>query len=242
MGSSDVVYGTVSSGRTLPVAGIEDIIGPCIATLPVRLDVSHSRTARDLIQAVHRLNRQMLEHHELPLRDVKKKNACGVDPGSPLFDSIFVWQQTLQGKQPELLKQINTADYVEFNLTLELEPSQESFDVKITYQQAIMPEAQAEHFLNQLDQIISAFTNHSSVPLAEVSRYIGEEYLSVENRNPTLYQSEVSLSYPIEAIAESEPTRAAVEFARQIMGMSSNQTNYLIAASTEEPIKWRTIS
>lgn len=226
VGSSDVVYGTVSSGRTLPVAGIEDIIGPCIATLPVRLDVSHSRTARDLIQAVHRFNRQMLEHHELPLRDIK--NACGVDPGSPLFDSIFVWQQTLQGKQPELLKQINTADYVEFNLTLELEPSQESLDVKITYQQAIMPEVQAVHFLNQLDQIISAFTNHASVPLAEVSRYIGEEYLSVENRNPTLYQSEVSLSYPIEAIAESEPTRAAVEFARQINGdvIKSDKLSY----------------
>lgn len=216
VGSSDVVYGTVSSGRTLPVAGIEDIIGPCIATLPVRLNVSHSRTSRDLIQAVHRLNRQMLEHHELPLRDIKK--ACGVDPGSPLFDSIFVWQQTLQGRQSELLKQVSGADYVEFNLTLELEPRQGFFDVKITYQEAIMPEVQAEHFLHQLDQIISAFTNHASVPLAEVSNYIGEEYLSVENRNPTMYQSEASLSYPVEEIAESHPTRAAVEFAREING------------------------
>lgn len=216
VGSSDVVYGTVSSGRTLPVAGIEDIVGPCIATLPVRLDVSHSRTARDLIQAVHRLNRQILEHHELPLRDIKK--ACGVYPGSPLFDSIFVWQQTLREQKPELLKQVSAADYVEFNLTLELEPRQESFDVKITYQQAIMPEVQAEHLLHQLDQIITAFTNHASVPLVEIGNYIADEYLSVENRNPAMYQSEVSLSYPVEAIAKSHPTRAAVEFAREIKG------------------------
>lgn len=216
VGSPDVVYGNISSGRTLPVAGIEDIIGPCIATLPVRLDVSHSRTARDLIQIVHRLNRQMLEHHELPLRDIKK--ACGVDPGSRLFDSIFVWQQTLQGKQPELLKQINSADFLEFNLTLELEPRQSYFGVKITYQQAIMPEAQAEHFLHQLDQIISTFTNHASVPLSEIGDYIGEKYLSVVNGKPIKYPSEVSLSHPVEAIAESHPTKTAVEFAREING------------------------
>lgn len=216
VGSSDVVYGTVSSGRTLPVAGIEDIIGPCIATLPVRVNVSHSRTARDLIQSVHRLNRQILEHHELPLRDIKK--ACDIDPGSPLFDSIFVWQQTLLGKQPELLKQVGAADYVEFDLTLELEPRQESFDMKITYQQATMPEVQAEHFLHQLDQIISIFTNRASVPLAEIGSYIEEEYLSVENKNPTIYPSEVSLSFPIEAVAESHPTKTAVEFAREING------------------------
>lgn len=216
VGSSDVVYGTVSSGRTLPVAGIEDIIGPCIATLPVRVNVSHSRTARDLIQSVHRLNRQILEHHELPLRDIKK--ACDINPGSPLFDSIFVWQQTLLGKQPELLKQVGSADYVEFDLTLELEPRQESFDMKITYQQATMPEVQAEHFLRQLDQIISIFTNRASVPLAEIGSYIEEEYLSVENKNPTIYPSEVSLSFPIEAVAESHPTKTAVEFAREING------------------------
>lgn len=216
VGSSDVVYGTVSSGRTLPVPGIEDIIGPCIATLPVRLNVSHSRTARDLIQSVHRLNRQILEHHELPLRDIKK--ACGIDPGSPLFDSVFVWQQTLLGKQPELLKQVGAADYVEFNLTLELEPRQESFVVKITYQQAAMPEVQAEQFLHQLDQIISIFTNRASVPLAEIGNYIEEKYLSVENRNPTIYPSKDSLSSPVEAVAESHPTRTAVEFVREING------------------------
>lgn len=216
VGSSDVVYGTVSSGRTLPIAGIEDIIGPCIATLPVRVNVSHCRTARDLIQSVHRLNRQILEHHELPLRDIKK--ACGIDPGSPLFDSIFVWQQTLLGKQPELLKQVGAADYVEFDLTLELEPREESFDMKITYQQATMPEVQAEQFLHQLDQIISIFTNRASVPLAEIGNYIEEEYLSVENKNPTIYPSEVSLSFPIEAVAESHPIKTAVEFAREING------------------------
>lgn len=216
VGSSDVVYGTVSSGRTLPVAGIEDIIGPCVATLPVRVNVSHSRTARDLIQSVHRLNRQILEHHELPLRDIKK--TCNIDPGSPLFDSIFVWQQTLLGKQPEFLKQVGAADYVEFHLTLELEPRQESFDMKITYQQAIMPEVQAEHFLHQLDQIISIFTNRASVPLAEIGNYIEEEYLSVENRNPAIYPIEVSLSFPVEAFAESHPTSTAVEFAREING------------------------
>ena len=47
LGSSDICFGTVFSGRTLPVEDIEDIVGPCLSTLPIRIDISAAATLRD---------------------------------------------------------------------------------------------------------------------------------------------------------------------------------------------------
>ncbi|RKP34025.1 condensation domain-containing protein, partial [Dimargaris cristalligena] len=36
-GSTDVIFGVVVSGRNVPVEGVENIIGPCINTIPCRV-------------------------------------------------------------------------------------------------------------------------------------------------------------------------------------------------------------
>lgn len=214
IGSSEVIFGTVSSGRTLPVTCIEDIMGPCIATLPVRLDVGHSRTAQDLIQRVHRLSRQLLENHEFSLREIKK--ICGVDPGQFLFDSVFIWGQTLQERRPKILRQVDAADQLEFNLTLEVEPGEEAYVVKANYQRAIFPEVQADLFLRQIDQLVAALTRDPSILIADFGHYLEEEILSIENRNPEQYQNATSLTRSIEVFAQEQPNLTALEFAREI--------------------------
>ena len=226
IGSSDIIFGTVSSGRTLPVTGIEDIMGPCIATLPVRLDVGHSRTAQDLIQSVHRLSRQLLENQELPLREIKK--TCGIDPGSFLFDSVLVWQQTLQERRPEILMQVDAADQLEFNLTLEVEPGEKAYLVKANYQLAIFPEIQADLFLRQIDQLVAALIHGPSMLVADLGRYLDEEILSIENPNPVQYQHETSLTHSIEVFAQEQPDLTALEFARDISesGIETEQISY----------------
>ncbi|KFY83351.1 hypothetical protein V500_10084, partial [Pseudogymnoascus sp. VKM F-4518 (FW-2643)] len=40
LGRGDVCFGAVFAGRSVEVEGVEEVVGPCIATLPVRVDVS----------------------------------------------------------------------------------------------------------------------------------------------------------------------------------------------------------
>ncbi|EGC41890.1 nonribosomal peptide synthetase [Histoplasma capsulatum var. duboisii H88] len=119
-GDSDTVFGSVASGRMLPIAGIEDIIGPCMVTNPLRINLDQLRTVRDLIGAIHNLNRNSLKHGFLPLIDIKR--GSGIDSGVPLFDSIFVWQETLSGEKArsELIREVKSRDFLEFNMSLEL--------------------------------------------------------------------------------------------------------------------------
>lgn len=211
---SNVIFGTVSSGRTVPLAGIEDIIGPCISTFPVRLDVGHSRTVQDLVLAVHNLSRKMLDHQEVSLHEIKK--TCGFGTSHALFDTLLIWQQTLQNHTPRILIQSDAAEYLEFDLSVEIEPMKDHFHIKANYQNAKLPENQVKVFLHQMDQLIALFARNPSTPLAELSRFLGDEVLSIENPIPEQHHGSNSLSYSVEALAEGDPSRIALEFFNDI--------------------------
>jgi ferricrocin synthase len=214
---SDIIFGTVSSGRTIPLTGIEEIIGPCMTTFPVRLDVGHSRTAQDLILAVHRLSRKMLQHQEISLHEIKK--SCGFENNHALFDTLLIWQQTLRNQTPKTLVQSDIAEYLEFNLSIEIEHLENRFHVKANYQNAKLPEKQVEVFLHQMNQLISIFTRNPSMPLAELCRFLGDEVLSIQNPLPEQHHNNNTLSHAVEILAEEDPTKTALEFAQSITGL-----------------------
>ena len=213
---SNVIFGTVSSGRTIPLAGIEDIIGPCISTFPVRLDVSHSRTVQDLVLALHNLSRKMLDHQEISLHEIKK--SCGFETNQALFDTVLIWQQTLRNRAPKLLVQSDAAEYLEFDLTIEIEPVEGYFHVKANYQSAKLPEAQMKTFLHQMDQLLVQFARNPSTPLLELGHFLGDEVLSIENPTPEQHYGSSRLCHSVEFFAEKDPTRSALEFFQDIGG------------------------
>jgi aryl carrier-like protein len=92
MGTEDAVFGTVFSGRTLPIVDVESMVGPLLSTLPSRINTRESRRFSDVLRRLQEDNREMMQHSMTSLADIKK--ACEVTPGEALFDSIFVWQET----------------------------------------------------------------------------------------------------------------------------------------------------
>ncbi|CAH0021010.1 unnamed protein product, partial [Clonostachys rhizophaga] len=57
-GQPDIVFGYLVSGRSLPMAQIEDIIGPCINAVPVRVDTRKAKTKLELLENVRDQNLQ----------------------------------------------------------------------------------------------------------------------------------------------------------------------------------------
>ncbi|TVY84625.1 Hydroxamate-type ferrichrome siderophore peptide synthetase [Lachnellula suecica] len=216
LGSSDVCFGTVFSGRTLPVAGIEDIAGPCLATLPIRVDTSASSNLKELVQELNSTNRKHLEYSTLPLRDIKA--ACGVNPRQPLFDTLLIWQQTLHSYDHarEHIVFVDTVDNLEFNLTLEVIPGTGNVKLKANFQQSLLPESQIKLLLRQIEQTVLLLIKDETTPLINVSQQLSNDVLSIENPNPETALGSETLASPVERTAAENPHRPAINFARHI--------------------------
>ncbi|NMO90448.1 non-ribosomal peptide synthetase [Actinomycetospora sp. TBRC 11914] len=89
-GRDDVVFGTTVSGRPAALDGVEEMIGPFVATLPVRVDASPGpdggRTVADLIDALGARGRSRLADEQADLATVSR--LAGIE-GEP-FDTLLV--------------------------------------------------------------------------------------------------------------------------------------------------------
>ncbi|OSS43873.1 hypothetical protein B5807_11703 [Epicoccum nigrum] len=80
--SDDVVFGAVVTGRNAPVAGIEMIAGPTIATVPVRLRIERDQTVLAFLEGVQKQATEMIPHEQTGLQRIAKmgpdaRHACG---------------------------------------------------------------------------------------------------------------------------------------------------------------------
>ncbi|KAI9692080.1 MAG: NRPS [Bogoriella megaspora] len=225
VGSSDVIFGTVSSGRTIPVTGIEDIIGPCISTLPLRVNVAQSRTVLDLLRVVHQLDRELLDHCTVPLQDIQ--NRCGSEPGRPLFDVLLVWQESLQShvSQGSLVEVVDSADYLEHNLLLEFTPTDKELCVKATFQTSILPRAQVETLLVQLDSLVSWMLDSEDQLIEVASRCFRGQDLSIENSSYVQNPFDGGVVSKIQAQVRQRPNDVAISFASRCVNDGFSMIN-----------------
>ncbi|ESZ93816.1 nonribosomal peptide synthetase [Sclerotinia borealis F-4128] len=216
LGTSDICFGTVFSGRTLPIAGIEDIIGPCLATLPIRIDTSVATNLQDLVEELNSTNRKHLEYSTLPLRDIK--SVSDFEPRQQLFDTLLIWQQTLHSydhRRKNVLL-VDQVDQLEFNLTLEVTPTSNTIHFKANYQQSVFPESQIDMLLRQLEETTKAIIDHAEKSPNNVFNESNVGLLSVENPTPSIALGFETLISPVERIAKEDPDRAAIAFATRI--------------------------
>jgi amino acid adenylation domain-containing protein len=244
MGTEDAVFGTVFSGRTLPIVDVESMVGPLLSTLPSRINIMESRKFSDVLRRLQEDNREMMQHSTTPLADIKK--ACEVTPGEALFDSIFVWQETARPsvQAQTMLRLVEARDSLEFNLTLELEPTRQGVKAKATYQSSILPSQHVKILLQQLDALVKIAVARPDTLMSELSSQLPASVLSVANPHPRLSIYKAGLGSLVENHASSSSDALALVFAHNIQDGNSTtesltyvelntranqQANYLIS-------------
>jgi ferricrocin synthase len=212
VGNSDVVFGAVASGRTMPIQGIERIIGPCISTFPMRLDVSRLRTIRDVINSTHRQHHDFLQFDDITLAEIKALS--GIAGGNPLFDCLFVWQEgpeALQGSE-RILTIVDTSDSLDYAVVLEIEPRDDKLQAKISFETSKLSANHAMLFLSQLNSLLTLSTRVPEAPVRNCYTDMSMEGLSIENADFCTFDHRFTLTSTIDALANEDPSRTAIEF------------------------------
>lgn len=216
LGSDDITFGTVFSGRTLPVKGIENVLGPCIRTLPTRMKLDKMQNATDLLLAIQNMNRKCLEHGSLPLQDIK--NASGINLQSSLFDTALVWQESIWSDEEYrgMFREVGAAEFLEFALLLEFEPRDNGIRAKTTYQQSLLSKEQAEVLLEQIDCVASVLIDDPGLAIGEVGSHLPQHTLSVIPAQHQVRDDLPPLASAVEGLASVDPSRTAVEFLTEL--------------------------
>ncbi|KAF1953666.1 hypothetical protein CC80DRAFT_419903 [Byssothecium circinans] len=219
MGSSDAVIGTVTSGRTIPLARVEDVIGPCLASLPFRLKLSESATVKDILKETQKANRSLLQHCTLPLRDITK--LCGLRPGKRLFDVLFVWQQSLVSNDNEnlRLKVVDSEDCLESKLILEFEPREDRILYRTTYDPSIIPEKQVRFLSLQIDHVVTYFLSHINSRVCDIAGCFSPNITSIANPAPRRVLFQRGPAHAVEEWAARAPKKDALVLGAVVDGV-----------------------
>ncbi|KAK1540354.1 amino acid adenylation domain-containing protein [Colletotrichum paranaense] len=215
-GQTDVVIGSVSSGRTIPVTSIERIMGPCITTTPLRVNFAGIATVVDLVRHIQGMNRGTLQHGVLPLADIKR--IAGVNLGDALFDVLFVYQESLYSQQAKhgYVREISHQDFLETSLLVEVEPSAESLVCRLTYHTTAFTTEHAKILMEQLDSVVSHLILEPQSQVETIGKSLSPGLTSIFNVHPATLSTVPDLAAMFEHTAIVTPDATAIRFARSL--------------------------
>ena len=212
-GSADVTFASVFSGRNISVQGIDQVFGPCLATLPVRVNYGATRTCRDLLRLVHERNQAIQRHVLTPLAQIMAENPPA--QGSRMFDTLFVWQETSL-PSAQLVREVQSSDRNEFDLVVELEPRADAIDVRATFEQRLLPVEQIKLLFRQLQAVVQVMLHRPDSAVKELAEHLPQEILSIGNASYSAAAVGRNLAHTIAAHARTQPDATALEFFQRV--------------------------
>lgn len=161
--SSDVLFGTVVSGRPATIAGIDRAVGLFINTRPIRFLTEGCHTVGELLKRVTQDAVACRPHESLTLAEIQSLSALPSD--QPIFDSLLVFEnypmdERFRGEGAEgaeasswQIGRIRSNESTEYPLTLVIEPSQRGTQLLLQYDSEKYAQSQIELLLQQVHHI-----------------------------------------------------------------------------------------
>lgn len=112
-GETDLCFGSVVSGRTIPVEGVEEIIAPCFNTIPLRIQLTAGSTNISIMDSLQRLNADVLPYQLTPLRRIMTTLKT---EGQPLFDTLFILQHAHKSSFEDLWEELEDRGEMDVSL------------------------------------------------------------------------------------------------------------------------------
>jgi non-ribosomal peptide synthetase component F len=140
-------------------------VGLLINTVPVRASVTASTTTADLLDQLHNLRNQTLEHEHLGLNEIHRLI------GQPrLFDTVFVYENyptdaaRFAGADGLAITNLATRDFYHYPLSIQAVPGPE-LDLRVHYRADLFDEVGIAALMAKFEQVLTDMTVDPSQPL-----------------------------------------------------------------------------
>ncbi|PKY02181.1 acetyl-CoA synthetase-like protein [Aspergillus campestris IBT 28561] len=161
-GSTDLVFGVVMSGRGAPVTGIDAMIGPTLATVPLRVQWQASDSLRPLLRRIQQQTTAIM-----PVEQVGIPRIAGVSDEARQacqFQTLLVvepsggWSSGFleRTKAPSDGIPAEDVQFDTYGLTLVCEPDADSVTIRAMFDATMITPQQMSRMLHQFTTVIHA--------------------------------------------------------------------------------------
>lgn len=167
----DIVFGVTVAGRPAELAGVEEMIGLFINTLPLRVAVRPESAVLPWLKALQEAQAEARQFEHTPLASIQGWSE--VDRGQSLFESILVFEN-YPGE--EALRQVpsslrfsglQTREQTNFPLTAAVVPGQR-LNLRLAYDAARFAPDAIDRLLEQWQRLVIGLTEPTASRLADL--------------------------------------------------------------------------
>ncbi|GFF57195.1 nonribosomal peptide synthetase 12 [Aspergillus udagawae] len=170
--SPDVVFGVTVSGRAAPVANIEQMVAPIVATVPLRVQFNPTDTVLDALSVVQKQSTEMIPFEQFGLQRIRKLSSDAADACS--YQSQLVVQPLWADEQRPLLTTLEAGAAVAggfascaLSVVCSLTASGQ-VDVVLEFDSLVISTPAAERILRHFEQVVQVLLADPQCSLANV--------------------------------------------------------------------------
>ena len=177
-GEETAVFGTIVSGRSTELVGVEKMLGLFINTLPVRVNFDSDSEFGAWLSELQTQQAELRHYEYSPLADVQKWS--DIPRGQPLFESIIVFENypvetTLEQFQETInISSIYFKDPSHYPLTL-MVASRDHLSIRMTYNRKHFSAEAVEHILEDFKSVLRSINGESDFTLRELREMLRDK-------------------------------------------------------------------
>ncbi|KAK9718997.1 hypothetical protein K7432_005110 [Basidiobolus ranarum] len=195
LNSNDVIFGYIFNGRkrNQTISGIANIVGPCINTLPCRVQIPGASEVTQWLQTIYQDYITSTPYQRCSLQNIHRW--AGLNSQNPLFSTIINYLGPVETSgEDSVFNLTKCINFTEYGCGLEVQCIEDEISYQLEFNSSALNVEQAESLLSQFDAIVSSLVHSQEhqtldsldiVPLSEkhlqTTVWNSPEFLVIEN-------------------------------------------------------------
>ena len=246
-GESNVVYGSVLSGRSHNIFGIDKMVGLLINTLPMSIIIDADKSVSENLEQVHQTVQEVNHYSYCGLSEVQRLSS--VQSGDPLFNVLFVFENYPAGEAGEetdlVIKDVQGHEKTNYPITVTAFISGGQLQLKIDYDKECFADEVVKTLLTHITNFMLRVMEDAEQAISKVRILEEQERKKILvdwNDTNALYPKDKTIYQLFESQAKKNPNNIAVIFEDQKLSYKdlnkkSNQLAHLIRAKYKKQSK-----
>lgn len=176
LGTDDIIFGKVVSGREAPIDGIEKAMGIFINTIPVRIKTNENESVIDIINKIQKQGLESSQYSFFPLVNIENLMIKGIDFISTLFvfENYPVLENLLEEKRFQRIEKFSR-EQTNYSLSISFSIIHSVMNIQLLFNTNDFDNDEINILLNRIVNIFESISKNIEKPVREIDWIPSEE-------------------------------------------------------------------